>query len=534
MSCLICNSAHSRQPFLCPTCARNHLYQLRLENTQVLLEKESLGRQIELAVSREVSQKTPSIPSEGLSTDDHKSSPCWALQTISSRQVVSSSRRESLAQQIEEVKEDLKAKKADISEREANLSRRRSDAESALYQLGEREATILTGVQNTTKRAEHLWHNLHSKTAEARIFLCREAAHLYGLRQKTSRKGDGRHSYVLGGITIVDLKDMNSKPAESISTPLSFSNRFAGATPAQISTSLSNIAHLLVLVSHYLSLRLPAEITLPHRNHPTATIYSFAASYNFRDSSDGSDTAYSSTPSPTASRTEPRTQPRPRPLFIDKPLPRLAKEDPGTYALFLEGASLLAWDVAWLCRTQGINLTSDSWEDVCNIGKGMWQLLVAPPAQASTLMRAFAGRETQVKMKTAKDSPQTTIQRTKSFPMLGHYSHGTVHSFIAASEGVEFMRTWKLPTPTKIVDKLKSNLLGEMASAEWEVLEEKEWFDGNMDPNQPLDSQDQQGTSSNPQAESGERAADHQQTSVQTDDSRRPRGTSGWTKLNSR
>ncbi|KAJ5884097.1 uncharacterized protein N7473_010983 [Penicillium subrubescens] len=516
MSCLICNSAHSRQPFLCPTCARNHLYQLRLGNTRVLLEKESLGRQIELAVSREVSQKTPSIPSEGLSTDDHKSSPCWALQTISSRQAASSSRRESLAQQIEELKEDLKAKKADISEREANLSRRRSDAESALYQLGEREATILTGVQNTTKRAEHLWHNLHSKTAEARIFLCREAAHLYGLRQKTSRKGDGRHSYVLGGITIVDLKDMNS------------------ATPAQISTSLSNIAHLLVLVSHYLSLRLPAEITLPHRNHPTATIYSFAASYNFRDSSDGSDTAYSSTPSPTASRTEPRTQPRPRPLFIDKPLPRLAKEDPGTYALFLEGASLLAWDVAWLCRTQGINLTSDSWEDVCNIGKGMWQLLVAPPAQASTLMRAFAGRETQVKMKTAKDSPQTTIQRTKSFPMLGHYSHGTVHSFIAASEGVEFMRTWKLPTPTKIVDKLKSNLLGEMASAEWEVLEEKEWFDGNMDPNQPLDSQDQQGTSSNPQAESGERATDHQQTSVQTDDSRRPRGTSGWTKLNSR
>jgi hypothetical protein len=211
MSCLICNSAHSRQPFLCPTCARNHLYQLRLENTQVLLEKESLGRQIELAVSHEASQKSRSIPSKGLSKENHKSSPCWALQTIASRHAASSSRRENLGQQIEKLKEDLKAKRADISEREANLSRRRSDAESALYQLGEREATILTGVQNTTKRTEHLWHNLHSKTAEARIFLCREVAHLYGLRQKTSRKGDGRHSYVLGGIAIVDLKDMNSK-----------------------------------------------------------------------------------------------------------------------------------------------------------------------------------------------------------------------------------------------------------------------------------------------------------------------------------
>jgi hypothetical protein len=164
----------------------------------------------------------------------------------------------------------------------------------------------------------------------------------------------------------------------------------------------------------------------------------------------------------------------------------------------------------------------------------MWQLLVAPPAQTSTLMRAFAGRDTQAKMKTAKDSPQTTIQRTKSFPMLGHYSHGTVHSFIAASEGVEFMRTWKLPTPTKIVDKLKANLLGEMASAEWEVLEEKEWFDGNVETNQPQDSQDQQSPSSNPHAESAEQSTDNQQTSVQMDESRRPKGTSGWTKLNSR
>jgi hypothetical protein len=165
----------------------------------------------------------------------------------------------------------------------------------------------------------------------------------------------------------------------------------------------------------------------------------------------------------------------------------------------------------------------------------MWQLLVAPPAQTSTLMRAFAGRDTQAKMKTAKDAPQTTIQRTKSFPMLGHYSHGTVHSFIAASEGVEFMRTWKLPTPTKIVDKLKANLLGEMASAEWEVLEEKEWFDGNVEPNQPPDSQNPPSPSPNSHAESAEQSAEDQQAPVQTtNDSRRPKGTSGWTKLNSR
>lgn len=230
-----------------------------------------------------------------------------------------------------------------------------------------------------------------------------------------------------------------------------------------------------------------------------------------------------------------RTRPRPRPLFIEKPLPRLAKEDPGTYALFLEGVTLLAWDVAWLCRTQGINLTSDSWEEVCDIGKSMWQLLVAPPAQASTLMRAFAGRDTQSKIKPNRDSPQTTIQRTKSFPVLGHYSHGTVHSFLSASEGSEFIRTWKLPTPTKIADKLKANLLGEMASAEWELLEENEWDEGAAEDHPSGDDHKRRvHASSSSQSHSNHHGADDQISAQSTEEGRRPRGTSGWTKLNSR
>lgn len=148
----------------------------------------------------------------------------------------------------------------------------------------------------------------------------------------------------------------------------------------------------------------------------------------------------------------------------------------------------------------------------------MWQLLVAPPAQPSTLMRAFAGRDTQSKTKATKDLPKTTIRRTKSFPMLGHYSHGTAHSFLGASEGTEFMRTWKLPTPTRVVDKLKASLLGEMASAEWELLDEKEWHDGTMESNQPPLLQ----------------GPDINDGIEDTSGGRRPKGTSGWTKLNSR
>lgn len=226
------------------------------------------------------------------------------------------------------------------------------------------------------------------------------------------------------------------------------------------------------------------------------------------------------------------------------------KEDPATYALFLEGASLLAWDVSWLCRTQGLNVGSDSWEEICNIGKNMWQLLVAPPAQSLPAMRAVSGRDLQPKLQGGRDTPRTTIQRTKSFPMLGHYSHGTSHSFLGAAEGTEFMRTWKLPTPTKLADKLKSVLLGEMANAEWELLEEKEWDDESRDDSgtntnakvQSSPSADTEGKDDQTQAgirnpESAEHSPNHTESARSPSEQRtpdRPKGTSGWTKLKSR
>ncbi|KAJ5822932.1 hypothetical protein N7447_005272 [Penicillium robsamsonii] len=531
MSCSICSRVpHSRLSFHCPTCARNELYQLRIDSTQVLLEKEVLGKQIEVAVTCDSSCDLSSPHEQDLLDTDKPCSPRWVLQTISTRHAVSLAKRELVSHQLEALKSEVEAKKAEIAKRKEALARRRSDAESAKFQLEEREAGILAGVQNTSKRVEHVWHSLHSKTAESRIYLCREVANLYGLR-KVTKKNQNRETYMLGSGLIVDLRDMNGK----------FSPSLPNSIPQeQISSSFSNIAHLLVIVSHYLSLRLPAEITLPHKNYPVPTIYNPSASYRSRDGQDGAD--HQSSSSPAASRTvDSRTHtPHPRPLFIDKPLARLAKEDPATYAFFLEGATLLAWNVAWLCRTQGINLSSDSWEEVCDIGKSLWQLLVAPPAHPSTLMRAFAGRDTQTQMKSAKDSPKTTIQRTTSFPMLGHYSHGTAHSFLGASEGVEFMRIWKLPTPTKIVDKLKSNLQGEMASAEWELLEEKEWDDAVMDSPEPSVPQTPKGIVSGSQSSRVETDTDSRATSSKTrsgrtqGDASRPKGTKGWTKVGNR
>lgn len=216
MSCPICISCHSRLSFLCSTCARNRLYQLRLETTQTLLDKEVLSHQIETIVTSRQTQNEDLAAEERSSGADLNRPRRWALQTISTQLACSTSRKEALVRDIEALKEDIKTRKTDISARKASLSRRRSDAESALYNIEEREASVLTSTQNTTKRTEHLWHSLHTKTAEARIFLCREAAHLYGLRQRTTRKGDARSSYVLGGIQVVGLGEMNGKFAVSL------------------------------------------------------------------------------------------------------------------------------------------------------------------------------------------------------------------------------------------------------------------------------------------------------------------------------
>ncbi|KAL3455557.1 UV radiation resistance protein and autophagy-related subunit 14-domain-containing protein [Aspergillus heterothallicus] len=433
MSCDICARAHTpRLRLLCPTCARNSLYQLRLENASVLLEKEYLSQQIEDAVTSKLSAENPQ-------TTDRENCKIWALQSIINRQTQSYERTKSLAAQIESLRSEIQ----------------------------DRNAGALTSIQNNHKRTDHLWNTLHTKTAEARIFLCREVASLYGLRQKVKKRNNElKELYMIGGVNIFDLRDLNGRS--------SLSDR---AAPEQISTSFSYIAHMVVLVSHYLSLRLPAEITLPHSNYPTPNIYNPSASYHPRAAASKASNHLSSSLSPTTSRTSDvhTSPPRPRPLCIEKSLPQLAKEDLRTYNLFIEGVSLLAWNVSWLCRSQGLNLGSDSWEDVCDIGKNLWQLLVAPPGNPSTLVRTLAGRATPPTGTT--DSPKTTIHRTKSFPMLGHYSHGTAHSFLSASEGSDFTRSWKISPPTKVTDRLKSTLLGEMTSAEWELLEEKEWDD---------------------------------------------------------
>ena len=110
-----------------------------------------------------------------------------------------------------------------------------------------------------------------------------------------------------------------------------------------MSTSLAHVAHIVTLVAHYLSVRLPAEVTLPHRDYPRPTIFNLASSYQHgptpfhSGSGSGSGLMRPLSSSSLSRDADPRHLSRPRPLFIDKSLSQLSREDPAAYSFFLEG-----------------------------------------------------------------------------------------------------------------------------------------------------------------------------------------------------
>jgi len=249
----------------------------------------------------------------------------------------------------------------------------------------------------------------------------------------------------------------------------------ADASAELVSTSLAHIAHILVLASHYLAIRLPGQITLPHRDYPRPTIFSLGSSYKYGDIPfPGS--AASTQPSPSAGDGR---VPRPRPLFIDKPLSALARDDPSTYALFLEGVAILAYDIAWACCSQGVSFgDKDSYEDVSNMGQNLWRLLIGDQVHRRSVEPMFP-----VPLPHADSIPENEedAEMTKPKSMIGRWSHGTAHAYLGSAGGTELIRGFKLMSPLKLVDRLKKRLLNDAPMLGWEKIEGHEADEGLED-----------------------------------------------------
>ncbi|POS77560.1 hypothetical protein DHEL01_v204060 [Diaporthe helianthi] len=517
MNCDICHRPHHPQklPFLCVIDCRNRLYAGRIAHATALIESEALSGEISSAL------KGTGPPSSG----DAVAKTIYA-QRVRSEEAQAADRTSQIIAQADKLRAEIDAARREITDRKSRNTRRKQDLAEASNGIESRRSRHVEEAERAIQMTKYKWDRSFQSMAATRSYLCMEAARLYGLHRV--KKGNSV-KFELAGIEMMELPGM------------------IAATPEAISTSLAHISHILMLASHYLAIRLPAEVTLPHRDYPKPTIFSLASSHR-----------HGEVPFPgtvVLPPSEPRVQsqrhtPRPRPLYIDKPLLALAKEDPPTYSLFIEGVVLLAYDIAWACCTQGVPIgDKTSYEDVCNMGRNLYNLLIG-----NQLTNNPTARLTQQPPSPDNASIPESPEQTKDHlgcnakPMMGRLSHGTSHTFLGGAEGNEFIRGFKLPNPVKLADRLKKKLLSDADGLDWEMLNDDAWA-----VEEPME-EGVQGKGKQ-QGESGQRlfgvesvmststaktnldstVADFAQVAL--DDgvsSPKSSGTNGWTKLKSR
>jgi hypothetical protein len=198
-----------------------------------------------------------------------------------------------------------------------------------------------------------------------------------------------------------------------------------------------------------------------------------------------------------------------------------AKKEPLAFNFFIEGISLLAWDIAWLCRSQGFVPGTESWEDISDIGRNLHQMILAQPQSPATF-RTLTQRDLQARQRRSQ-SISSPSEGSMTVGRLGSGSHTSAHTFLgsAAAARDHPARNWRLNKYTMIKDPLKKHLLGELNTAEWELLDEQEWDDGGekMDDAVVVRTRGMDGKEYDQSRKIGGGEG---------------RGTSGWTKVKSR
>jgi hypothetical protein len=531
MECDICGkSGNLAHPLHCITCARSYLEQPRIDLARTLIDKDGVERHVKAVVQGsedKTSQHVSLADSKGgLLVDRHECTHHLNWQRTKAETAEIHERMQLIAEQSSRLRDQINAMRKHVESQRSANAQRKSDLSSATYGIDSRRASELDKVQQHVKRIDYKSDKMHHDTMELRMQLCTTAAKLAGLKTTRWKNKDGsiKDAFNIGPgsrLRIWDLRDLNDAPAD------------------HLSASLGAVAQLLVRVAAYLGIRLPAEITLPHNDYPQPTIFSPASSYQGKKVPfPGSTPSHSSSNSPEASRTiDPRIHlPKPRTLFIDRPLGHLSAEDPPAYSSFIEGVSLLAYNVAWLCRAQGMKESFKQWEDICPMGRSLHRLLISQETYSHQRPQNPLDKDM-----TARSSSKAPLRKT---PVgFGQLSHATSHSYMNIAENAQYLSGWSL-SPTKIVDELKAFLLAEQQAQEWDVLNQKEWEDmENLIAEDPIivgeKRRDTAGTSDGRSfltstTTNGRITPSQKADASEGEQSARKRGTSGWTKLKSR
>lgn len=424
-----------------------------------------------------------------------------------------------LRRQIEDVRKQL-------ADRRRNTATRKSDLSSATHDVEARRDNERDKVQQSIKRLEYESDKVHSTTMEMRSYLCHSAADIAGLKSVKRRMRDGKikETWYIG--PDMDPNRLSSKSGKYLR--VWDLREIDDAAPEELSASLLAVVQLLTRVTAYLGLRLPSEMTLPHKDYPHPTITRPEESWHGKRAPfPGLTPSHSSSNSPEASRTfDGAPLPKSMVLFLDRKLPHLREEDKVAYSTLVEAIANLGYNVAWLCRWQGMKDEMVRWEDVCEVGRNLNRLL--------KLRVTWYSQRPENPLDKDIAQPKSGVNKT---PVgLGEISHSTSHSFALDGEHAQRVGGWSL-SPRKLYVQLKEFLDTEERTKDWDAIDPDEYADMEVamkddavlvgKRNGDGNGKSQLNGSSNPDAhnKAGE---------VSEGGEERKRGVNGWTRVKSR
>lgn len=475
MECDICQRPFSarRHPF-CVSCARAKIFPSRIDQVQALLNREEKHRVVEAVVRPGNDGVIAALPENadwdaitaGINQRSHE--------RAQTEKESADGRLARISEGVKELKEQIEDHKRYIAETKESNQKRREAIALQKHELEKRKAPLLEPVQAAIRKANRHLGKQRNRTAEAREYLCKEVGALCELHRMKDRKG--RYEYYLNGLLIPNLKDLNCINGRIRGEKLAkVSGPSATEAHELISASLDNICLFLGICCHYLSTRLPAEIVLPHADFPHAALMQRDTSYK------AGDIRYpglgSSHTSPAQSRILSASVERGKARLpqLDRPLLLLQKQDNKTYGLFLEGVMLLAYDIAWLCRAQGVVEDSPSFDDVCDIGRNIYALAGKDDkdGDGDAPRPSLPKRTTTATTTTATSTAKPSVQ-----PDFGRYSHASAQHSLAGSSGHALFApdAFKVSLTT-LTDRLKAYLRNEAAKSEWDIIDTTEWND---------------------------------------------------------
>lgn len=456
MDCGICSREFSsRRLAVCAGCARARLYISRMRQASALLGRENQHAHAEAILRPGNDGVIASLPQDadydaiGRGIKNHH------LQTTHNERLLVEDRISAITEKADELRKQINDTRRWMAERKKVYAKRRSDVAAERDQLARHKARVFDPVATASRKAEQRTKRAHARVVEARQALCVATANLSGLQRRT---GPGkRDEYWLGGVRIPDLRELN----DNISgVALRARDAHDADLPIHevVTTGLNNVCRLLSNCCHYLSVRLPAEIILPHDGEPHSAIMPDRTSYRIRPPRESSDGSIDRKSKPAGST--------PRALILDRPLAKLLRDDHKKFTMFIEGIGLLAYNVAWLCKSQGVE-DIRCFDDVCNMSRNLYELLLAKGTSKPRLDRKMSTAATR------NDEPRTPT--TVATRHLGNLSHSSSRYTLVSAEVNDMFQKWAIPSPGRLADRLRNLLLDGVTRAEWDVVNDKEW-----------------------------------------------------------